>query len=186
MCHTRDCGKDSPTDAAPGANKPSGPEHTANGNANTKNHRLICQHCASLDLETVFKRITISQDITLYICKECGNKKCKCPAFMPGMLCSSASSMPTDINIDNEEIPELVEDTPPQVLYPPVQSPSDEQANRKVAAICNMPVYYWVKSQITRRRRYYMYNTLDSIEETGRVKQRHADSPQVLRPPVEH
>ena len=103
-----------------------------------------------------------------------------------GLPCSSASSTPTDINIDNKEIPELVEDTLPQVLYPPVQSPSDEEANREVAAICNAPVYYRVKSQITRRCRYYMYNALDSIEETGRVKRRHADSPQVLRPPVEH
>ena len=151
MCHTRDHGKDSPTDAAPGANKPSRPEHITNGNTNTKYHRLIRRCCASLDLETAFKLITISQDITPYICKECANNKCKCPASMPGMPCSSASSTPTDINIDNEEIPELVEDTPLQVLYPPVQSPSDEEANKEVAVICNVPVYYRVRSQITLR-----------------------------------
>ena len=143
---TRDHGKDNPTDGAPGANRPSGQEHTASGHANTKYCKLIHRHCASLDLETAFKWITISQDITPYLCKECGTKKCKYPAFTPGMPCSSASSTPTDINIDNEEIPELVENTPPQVLYPPVQSPSDEEADQEVAAICNAPVYYRVRS----------------------------------------
>ena len=67
-----------------------------------------------------------------------------------------------------------------------MQSPSDEEADRKVAAICSAPVYYQVRSQLTRRHRYYMYNTLDSIEETSREKQRLENSPRAQGPPVEH
>ena len=79
-----------------------------------------------------------------------------------------------------------VENTPPQVLYPLVQSPSDEEADQEVAAICSAPVYYRVRSHTTRRRRYYMYNVLDIIEETSREKRRHENSPHVQGPPVEH
>ena len=152
MRHIQDRGKDSPTDGKQGANKPSGPEHIASGNAGTRYRRLLHRHCASLDLETAFKQTKISRDIEPDLCPECRTEKCKCPAFMPGMPCSSASSTPTNINSDHEEIPELVENTLPQVLYPPVQSPSDEEADREVAAICSMPVYYRVRSHITRRR----------------------------------
>ena len=156
MHHTQDRGKVNPTDGTQGANKLLGQEPTISGNAGTKYHRLIHRHCASLDLETAFKRIMISQDIKPYFCKECKTEKCICPAFTPGTPCSSASSTPTDINIDDEEIPELVENPPPQVLYPPVQSPLDEETDREVTAICHAPVYYRVRSQITRRRRYYV------------------------------
>ena len=54
---------------------------------------------------------------------------------MPGMLFSSASSMPTNTSSDHKDIPDLVENKPLHVLYPPVQSPSDEEADREVAAI---------------------------------------------------
>ena len=70
---------------------------------------------------------------------------------MLGMPGSSVSSTPTNINMDDKEIPELVENTPPQVLYPPAQSPSDEEADREVAAICNAPVYYRLRSHTTCR-----------------------------------
>ena len=94
--------------------------------------------------------------------------------------------MPTNINSDHEEIPKLVEDTPPHVLYPPLQSPLDEEADREVTAICSVPVYYRVRSHLTHRCQYYMYNVLDSIEETSREKHRCENSPHVQGPPVEH
>ena len=186
MRHIQDCGKDSPMDGKQGVNKPSRQEHIASGNTVTRYHRLLHRHCASLDLETAFKQIKISQDIQPDLCQECQTDKCKCPAFMLGMPCSSASSTPTNINSDHKEIPELVENTPPHVLYPPVQSPSDEEADGEVAAICSVPVYYQVRSQLTHRCRYYMYNALDSIEETSREKWRHEISPRVQGPPVEY
>ena len=68
----------------------------------------------------------------------------------------------------------------------PCNLPSDEEADREVAAICRAPVYYWVRSQLTRRHRYYMYNALDSIEETSREKRQHENSPRVQGPPVKH
>ena len=120
---------DSPTDGEQGVNKPSGHKHIASGNTVNRYCRLLHRHCASLDLETAFKQIKISQDIKPDLCQECRTEKCKCPVFTPGMPCSSALSMPTNINSDHEEIPKLVENTWPQVLYPPVQSPSDEEAD---------------------------------------------------------
>ena len=162
MLCIQDSGKVSPMDGAQGVNRLSMQENIVSGNAGTKYHRLLHRHCSSLDLETAFKQIKISQDIQLDLCKECRTEKCRCPAFTPGMPCSSASSTPTNINSDHEDIPDLVEDKPLQVLYPPVQSPSDEKADREVAAICRAPVYYWVKSQLTRRHQYYMYKALDS------------------------
>ena len=94
--------------------------------------------------------------------------------------------MPTNISSNHEHIPELVENKPLHVLYPPLLSPSDEEANQEVAAICRAPVYYRVRSQLTHRCRYYMYNALDSIEETSREKWRCENSPHVQGPPVEH
>ena len=162
------------------------PEHIASGNAGTQYCRLSHRHCASLDLETAFKQIKISQDIQMELCTECRTDKCRCPAFMPGMSCSSASSTPTNISSDHEDIPELVENKLLHVLYPPMQSPSDKEADREVAAICKAPVYYRVRSQLTHRCQYYMYKALDSIEETSREKQQHENSPHVQGPPVEH
>ena len=105
---------------------------------------------------------------------------------MPETPCSSASSTPTNNSSDHEDIPELVENNPLQVLYPPQQSPSDEEADWEVAAICRAPIYYRVRSQLSRRCRYYMYNALDSIEEMSREKWRHENSPHVQGAPVEH
>ena len=186
MHHTQDPGKVSLMDGAQGANRLSMPEHVRSGNAGTQYHRLLHRHCTSLNLETAFKQIKISQNIQLELCTECRTDKCRCPAFMPGMPCSSASSMPTDTSSDHKDIPDLVENTLLHVLYPPMQSPSDEGADREVAAICRAPVYYWVRSQLTRRHRYYMYNALDSIEETSREKRWRENSPHVQGPPVEH
>ena len=186
MHHTQDPGKVSFMDGAQGVNRLSVPEHITSGNSGTRYRRLLHRHCASLDLETAFKLIKISQDIQPELCTECQTNKCRCPAFTPGMLCSSASSTPTNISSDHEDIPELVENKPLHVLYPPVQSSSDEEANREVAAICSAPVYYQVRSQLTHRHRYYMYNALDSIEETSREKRSHENSPHAQGPPVKH
>ena len=87
---------------------------------------------------------------------------------MPGMPCSSASSTPT--NISDEQIPDLVADKLLQKLHPPTQSPSDEEADREVAAICRAPEYYWVRSHVRRRHRYFMYNALDDFGEATQQK----------------
>ena len=166
----QDHGTGNPMADGPEANKPFGQEHTVSGNATIRYSRLLHRHCTSLDLETAFKKINISHDIEPELCQECKAKKYICPAFMPGMPCSSVSSTPTNINIDEEEIPDLVENTPLRVLHPPVLLPSDEKADREVAAICSAPVYYQVKSHNTRRRQYYIYNSLDFIEESNRGK----------------
>ena len=186
MHHTQDPGKVSLTDSTQGANRLSMPEHIASGNAGTQYHRLLHRRCTSLNLENVFKQIKISQNIQPELCTECQTDKCRCPAFTPGMPCSSASSTLTNISSDHEDIPDLVENKPLHVLYPPVQSPSDKEADREVAAICRAPVYYRVRSKLTCRHRYYMYNALDSIEETSKGKWQCENSPHVLGPPVEH
>ena len=103
---------------------------------------------------------------------------------MPGMPCSSASSSPT--NISDEQIPKLVANKPLQALHPPVQSLSDEEADREVAAICRAPEYYRVRSHVRRRRQYFIYNALDDIEETIQQKCRRHKSPNMQGPPVEH
>ena len=109
-------------------------EPTVKYNAGIQYNRLIHRRCASLDLEVAFKEIKISQNIEKEVCKQCQAKFCRCPAFKPGTPCSSVSSMPTSTS--DEQIPELVADKPVQQLHLPVQTPSDEEANRKVAAIC--------------------------------------------------
>ena len=135
MCHIQGPGKDNLMDDGQGASKHSEQEHTASGSIVTRYRRLLHRCSASLDLETAFRKIKISQDIKPDLCLSCRTEKCICPAFTLGMPCSSASSTPTNTNTDNEEIPELVENTPPQVLYPPAQSQSDEEADQEVAAI---------------------------------------------------
>ena len=89
---------------------------------------------------------------------------------MPGTLCSSVSSTPT--NISDEQIPELVASKPVHQLHLPVHSPSDEEANLEVAAICKAPEYYRVRSHLCRRRHYFMYNSLDDIGEVTQYKRR--------------
>ena len=160
------------------------PEPTARYNGGIQYSRLIHRRCASLDLETAFKEIRISQNIEKEVCAQCQAETCRCPAFMPGMPCTSASSMPTSTS--DEQIPDLVANKPLQVLHPPVQSPSDEEADREVAAICRAPEYYRVRSHIHCRRHYFMYNVVDDIGQTTQSKRRRNNSPSVQGPPVEH
>ena len=87
---------------------------------------------------------------------------------MPGMPLSSVSSTPTSIS--DEQIPELVADKSQQQLHLPLHTPSDEEADREVEAICTSSEYYRVRSHLRRRRRYFMYNALDDIGETTRYK----------------
>ena len=122
------------TEGTPTANKLFVPEPTVKYNAGIQYNRLIHRRCASLDLETTFKEIKISQNIEKEVCKQCQAEFCRCPAFMPGMPCSSVSSMPTSTS--DKQIPEMVADKPVQQPHLPVQSPSDEEADREVAVIC--------------------------------------------------
>ena len=163
----------------------SGP--TIKYNAGIQYNRLIHRRCASLDLETTFKHINISQDIEKEVCKQCRFETCKFPAFTPGTPCSSVSLLPT--NISDEQIPELVENKPLQALqalHPPVQSLSDEEADRKVAAICTAPEYYRVRSHVRHRHQYFMYNALDEFEETIQRKRPRYKPFKAQGPPVEH
>ena len=75
---------------------------------------------------------------------------------------------------------------PLQEIYIPVQSPSDEEADREVAAICRAPEYYRVRSHVCRGHQYFMYNPLDDIGEVIQQKQPRKKSPSVQGPPVEH
>ena len=118
------------------------------------------------------------------MCKQCKAEFCKCPAFTPGTPCSSVSSMPTSIS--DEQIPELVTDKPLQQLHLPVQTPSDEEVDREVEAICRPSEYYRVRSHLRRRRHYFMYNALDDIGETTQYKRQRNNSPSLQGPPVEH
>ena len=89
--------------AHPAANKLFVPEPTARYNTGIQYSRLIHRHCTSLDLEATFKEIKISQNIEKELCTQCQAEFCRCPAFTPGMPCSSVSSTPT--NISDEQIP---------------------------------------------------------------------------------
>ena len=82
---------------------------------------------------------------------------------LPGTPCTSASSMPTSVS--DKQIPELVPNKPLQLIHPPVQSPSDKEADREVAAFCRAPEQYRVRSHIRRRRQYFMCYALDDIGE---------------------
>ena len=73
-----------------------------------------------------------------------------------------------------------------QELHIPMQSPSDEEADREVAAICRAPEYYRVRSHVRCRHQYFMYNMLDDIGEIIHHKRPHKKSPSVQGPPVEH
>ena len=185
MHHTRDPGTINHTEGAPAANKLFVPEHTVKFNAGIQYNRLIHRRCASLDLETAFKHITILPNTEKEVCKQCQAEFCRCPAFTPGTPCSSVSSMP--INTSDELIPELVPNKPVQQLHLPVQLPSDdEEADQEVAVICKAPEYYQVRSHLCHRRHYFMYNALDDIGEETQYKRRRNNSPRVQGPPVEH
>ena len=170
MHRTPDPGTTNHTEGASAANKRFVPEPTAKYNAGIHYNRLIERCCASLDLEAAFKEIQISRDIEKQVCKECKAKFCRCPPFTPGTPCSSISSMPTSTS--DEQIPELVVNKPVQQLYLPVQTPSDEEADREVAAICRPSEHYRVRSHLRRRRHYFMYNQLDDIGEITEHKRR--------------
>ena len=165
---THDRGTTNRMEGTPAANKLFVPEHTIKYNAGIQYSRLIHRRCASLDFETTFKEIKISQNIEKEVCEQCQAEFCRCPAFTPGTPCSSVSSTP--VNTSDEQIPELVPNKPVQQLHLPVQSPSDEEADREVAAICKAPEYYRVRSHLRRRRHYFMYNTLDDIGEVTQYK----------------
>ena len=160
------------------------PEPTVKYNAGIHYNRLIERHCASLDLEAAFKEIQISRDIEKQVCKECKVEFCRCQAFTPGTPCSSASSTP--ISTSDEQIPELVANKPVQQLHLHVQTPSDEEADREVAAICRPSEQYRVRSHLRRRRHYFMYNQLDDIGEITQYKRRRNNSPSAQGLPVEH
>ena len=149
MHHTHDPGTNNRMEGALAANKLFMPEPTAKFNAGIQYNRLIHRRCASLDLETAFKQIKMSQNIEKEVCKQCQAEFCRCPAFTPGTPCSSVSSMPN--NISDKQIPELVASKPVQQLHLPVPSPSDEEVDREVAAICKAPEYYQVRSHLRRR-----------------------------------
>ena len=184
MHRTHDPGTTNRTEGAHAANKFFVPEPTARYNAGIQYSRLIHRRCTSLDLETAFKEIKISQNIEKEVCNQCQAKICRCPAFTPRTPCSSVSSMPT--NISDEHIPDLVASKPLQELHPHMQSPSDEEADREVAAICRAPEYHRVRSHVRRRHHYFMYNALDDIGETTQQKRPRNQSPSVQGPPVEH
>ena len=169
MHRTHDPGTTNRTEGLHEANKLFVPGPTIKCNAGTQYNRLIHRQCTSLNLETAFKHINISQNIEKEVCKQCRFETCKCPAFTPGMPCSSVSLSPT--NISDEQIPELVANKPLQTLHPSVQSLSDKKADREVAAICKAPEYYRVRLHVCHRHQYFMYNTLDEFEET--VQQKH-------------
>ena len=160
------------------------PEPTARYNAGIQYSRLIHRRCVSLDLEAAFKEINISQNIEKEVCTQCQAEFCRCPAFTPGMPCSSVSSTPT--NISDEQIPKLVPNKPLPEIHIPVQSPSDEEADREVAVICKAPEYYRVRSHVRRRHQYFMYNTLDDIGEIIHQKRPRKKSPSVQGLPDEH
>ena len=140
-------------------------EHIGSGRGAIRYNRLLHHRSASLDLELAFKQIRISREIKPDTCSDCKQEKCQCPAFELEMPCSSPFSTPTPSSTDSEEVPQLVPNTETHVLYPLVQSPSDEEADAEVAAICRRPVPYRMIQSRTRHRRYYMYNSLDAVAE---------------------
>ena len=75
---------------------------------------------------------------------------------------------------------------PLQPLHPPVQSLSDEEADREVAAICKAPEYYWVRLHVHRRHQYFVYNALDKFEEIVEQKHHCYKHFNVQGPPAEH
>ena len=87
----------------------------------------------------------------------------------PGCRAHQSQSTPTSTS--DEQIPELVANKPVQQLHIPVQTPSNEEADREVAAICRPSEYYRVRSHLRRRHHYFMYNTLDDIGEINSIQE---------------
>ena len=123
---THDPGTTNCTEGTHAANRHFVPEPTAKYNAGIQYSRLIHRCCASL---AAFKEIKISQNIEKDVRAQCRSETCRCPAFTPGMLCSSASSMPT--NISDEHLPDLVADKALQELHLPAQTPSDKEPTKR-------------------------------------------------------
>ena len=71
MCHTHDPGTTNHTKGTYAPTKLFVPEPTARYKAGIQYSRLIHRYCASLDLETAFKEIKISQNIEKEVCKQC-------------------------------------------------------------------------------------------------------------------
>ena len=184
MHHTHDPGTTNHTEGAHTASKLFMPERTARYNAGIQYSRLIHRHCASLDLEIAFKEIKISQNIEKEVCNECKAETCRCPAFTQGTPSSSVSSTPT--NTSDEQIPDSETNKRLQELHPLIHSPSNEEADQEVAAICRAPEYYRVRSHVRHRRYYFLYNALDDIGEIPHQKRHRNNSPSVQEPPVEH
>ena len=129
MHRTHDPGTTNPTEGAPAANKLFMPEPTTKYNAGIHYSRLIHRRCASLDLETAFKQIKISQNIEKEVCKQCQAEFCRCPAFTSGTPCSSVSSMPT--NISDKQTPDLVASKPlNNCIYPCSPLPMKKQTEK--------------------------------------------------------
>ena len=170
-------GKAGPTDVEQGVKERCRNEHIGSGRGATRYNRLLHRRSASLDLEIAFKQIRISRELKPETCTNCKQEKCQCPAFELEMPCPSPLSMPTHSSTDSEEVPELVPNIETRVIYPPNLSPSDEEADAEVAAICRRPVSYRMVQSRTRRRRYYMYNSFDAINENRGQKRRRDESP---------
>ena len=79
-----------------------------------------------------------------------------------------------------------MENKPVQQFHLHVQTPSDEEADREVAAICKSSEQYRVRAHLCHRRRYLMYNALDDIGEITQYKRPPNNSPSVQESPVEH
>ena len=80
----------------------------------------------------------------------------------------------------------MVENKPLQILHPPEQSLSDEEADREVAAICKAPEYYRVRLHVCHRHQYFVYNALDEFEETVQQKRHRYKHFNMQGPPAEH
>ena len=94
--------------------------------------------------------------------------------------------MPIKVDSDPDDIPDLVPETTLHKLFPPVLSPSDEEADREVAEICKAPIYYRVRSRNTKRRRYYTYDALDHIAEQHNTKRQRYSPSQLQGHYIEH
>ena len=71
MHHIHDPGTTNRMEGTHAANKLFVPGPTKKYNAGTLYNRLIHRWCASLDLETAFKHMTILENIEKQVCKQC-------------------------------------------------------------------------------------------------------------------
>ena len=71
MHHIHDPGTTKRTEGKHAVNRCFMPEPTEKYNAGINYNRFIHRRCASLDLETVFKQIKISENIEKEVCEQC-------------------------------------------------------------------------------------------------------------------